>query len=60
MSYILIDSSNVAVFYLPTVFTNHKPYEMVKCTNVIDFKARMGGLEPTDKFIIISVLKKNG
>ena len=57
MAYILIGSSNVARFYLPNVFTSYNKYEMVKCTRFADFKARMGCFEPTDKFIIISVIE---
>ena len=57
MSRLLIGSSNVYRFYVDGKFASYKPYNMVKCTKIEIYKAKMDALEVFDKEIIISVIE---
>jgi hypothetical protein len=58
MACLLIGSSNVARFYKPENFKDHRPYQMLKCTTVDSFTALMNELEVgNNNRVIISVFE---
>ena len=57
MSYLIIGSSNIQRLYTPARFPAHPAYKMIKCVNMDLFKIRMSEINPSTKFVIISVLE---
>ena len=57
MSRLLIGSSNVYRNYSPKIFPRYKHFDMVKCTRIEQFMARMGCLDTGVEEIIISVME---
>ena len=57
MSAMIIGSSNVYGFYRSESFPTFKSYSMVRCTDIVSFKAIMGNLENDDKEIIVAVVE---
>ena len=57
MSAMIIGSSNVYRFYRSESFPTFKSYSMVRCTDIVSFKAIMGNLENDDKEIIVAVVE---
>jgi hypothetical protein len=57
MERVIIGSSNVYRFYRPEVFKDFKQYNMVRCTDIVTFKAVVENLEAEENEVIISVLE---
>ncbi len=57
MSNLLIGSSNLARFYKPDLFTNCRPYQLMKCTTMDSFSALMTELEDGSNSVVISVFE---
>ena len=57
MARLLIGSSNVYRFYEAGKFKSYNPYNMMRCTRLEVFKAKMDALEVDDKEIVISVIE---
>ncbi len=53
----IIGSSNVYRFYKPGTHNAKQNYSMVRCTDIVSFKAIMTNLESTDTEIIVSVIE---
>jgi hypothetical protein len=57
MDKVLIGSSNVYRFYRPDVFKDYKTYNMVRCTDLVTFRAIVNNLEANESEVVISVLE---
>ena len=57
MARLLIGSSNVYRFYEAGKFKSYNPDNMMRCTRLEVFKAKMDALEVDDKEIVISVIE---
>ena len=57
MLHTLIGSSNIYRLYSPELFSDYRPYNMVRCTNIDIFKAKMGCLDSKEEGIVISIIE---
>jgi hypothetical protein len=56
MDNILQGSSNIYRTYLPNTFKDYNEYKMLKCVDIISFKAFMGGIKNNSR-VIVSVVE---
>jgi hypothetical protein len=57
MEKVLIGSSNVYRFYRPDNFKDYNVYNMVRCTDMVTFKAIVNNLEANETEVVISVIE---
>jgi hypothetical protein len=57
MERVIIGSSNVYRFYKPDNFKEFNTYNMVRCTDVVTFRALTDNLEENEAEVVISVLE---
>ena len=56
MDHIFIGSSNIYRTYLPNTFKEYNEYKMLKCVDIVSFKAFMGGIKNNSR-VIVSVVE---
>jgi hypothetical protein len=57
MERLIIGSSNVYRFYRPDTFKQFKNYNMVRCTDIVTFRALTENLEENESEVVISVIE---
>jgi hypothetical protein len=57
MDRIIVGSSNVYRFYRPELYKDYKAYNVVRCTDIITFKAVMENMAEGECGVVVSVLE---